>query len=154
MNIVKKVTGDDIRDAVPYYADDVACYDPVQKCFRVKMVGLCDLIALHSVDIPPLQVERIVFNHHYTCVPFKTVAEASFYTHANMFDFTMLPEFFIYLKPGINVKFINLKWRCYVLHVKSRDKLWMKGIENVTIPIVRDFVRVDGKYKKRVMAKL
>ncbi len=178
MNVVKQVTDDDIRDAVPcksfhdwfsmsrqfqfpqklppgvFYTDDVAYYDPVQKCFRAAMVGLCDLVALHSVDFPPFQIERIVFHHHDTYISFNTMAEASFYTHANMFELTKIPEFFIYLKPGINVKFINLKWRCYVLDVKSRNTLWTKGIENVTIPIVRDFVRADGKYKKRVMAKL
>lgn len=179
MNAINRIAGADLRDAqkkagvhesMLAFADDkrnpvkatylieqfTGFFDPSSKriiCLRIPR--FCDVMAPHSIDIPPWQIEKIELVVGTAHTFFDSMAEASFYYHirSRKNDLSQSLRMFIHLKAGFERERCTVAWRCYFLNMEPRDTMFAHE-GPYSVPVAKD-VEFDGKtFNKRLMARL
>jgi len=167
MNVTKKLTGVDLRESCKVDGHTVFKEIPgstytieyfsghLQNSNQIIVIipRLSDMMAAHSIDIPPTEIDHIDLVIGQNTVSFDNMDQLSYYCHLRIAEFMFL-RVVIHLKPGSIQSQCLMGWRCYFMyHYESRQKFYNQN--SFHVPLVRDLVwESQGKISQRKMAKL
>lgn len=177
MNAVRQITGADLRNAqqenskfeslIPfadyrqrgitstYYLSEFSGVLCAERILCVAIPRAADVMAPHSIDVPPQQIDKIKLQVGEKYVMFNSMADASFYFHICAIGeyWGTTTRMLIYLRPGCKRTECVTVWRCYFLDANPRDVL-VATKKSVQIPVTKNIVFDGAKFTKRHMAKL